>query len=120
MVKLHIKQGRKNYIEKHGKPHRMVDTDGKVRIIFEDKLQEALDSGFKFQNQKTLEENMLSEEELFIKWKEEKHTCARCGKVMTEKWGSGIYCCKSCASKRKHTEEEKIKISNSEKGKKCS
>lgn len=32
------------------------------------------------------------------KWISEKHTCEKCGKVMTEKYGSGRFCCKSCAN----------------------
>ena len=33
--------------------------------------------------------------------------CKTCGKLVTSKYGSGIFCSKSCACKRKHTEEEK-------------
>lgn len=38
--------------------------------------------------------------------------CKTCGKLVTSKYGSGIFCSKSCACKRKHTEEEKQKIKN--------
>lgn len=49
-------------------------------------------------------------------WVSEQHTCERCGKVMTEKYASGRFCCKSCASKN-HTlsEEEKIRRENKRK-----
>ena len=43
-------------------------------------------------------------------WISEKHTCEKCGKVMTEKYGSGRFCCASCAKTRKHSEETKEKI----------
>ena len=33
------------------------------------------------------------------KWISEKHECETCGKVMTEKFGSGKFCCRSCACK---------------------
>ena len=45
------------------------------------------------------------------KWIAEQHTCEICGKIMTEKYGSGRFCCRSCANKRSHTEETKQKIS---------
>lgn len=43
-------------------------------------------------------------------WIEEKHVCERCGKVMTEKYGSGRFCCRSCANARHHSEDTKQKI----------
>lgn len=47
------------------------------------------------------------------KWLAEKHTCETCGKIMTEYYGSGRFCCKSCASVRNISENTKSKISNS-------
>lgn len=46
-------------------------------------------------------------------WVSEQHICEKCGKVMTEKFGSGRFCSKSCANIRKHSNETKQKISNS-------
>lgn len=46
-------------------------------------------------------------------WISEQHTCKNCGKVMTEFFGSGIYCSRSCANSREHTEESRKKTSNS-------
>jgi hypothetical protein len=46
-------------------------------------------------------------------WQQAKHTCERCGKVMTEKFGSGRFCSKSCANSRDRSEETKRKISKS-------
>ena len=45
-------------------------------------------------------------------WIDEQHKCERCGKIMTEKYGSGRFCSKSCANSRKHSKETKEKISN--------
>lgn len=44
------------------------------------------------------------------KWISEQHTCEKCGKVMTEKFGSGRFCSRSCANSREHSEETKQKI----------
>lgn len=46
-------------------------------------------------------------------WIAEQHTCETCGKVMTEKYGSGRFCCKACANTRRHSEKTKEKIANS-------
>ena len=46
-------------------------------------------------------------------WISEKHTCERCGKVMTEKFGSGRFCSRGCANSKFINDEVKTKISNS-------
>lgn len=46
-----------------------------------------------------------------LHWIEEKHICEKCGKVMTEKYGSGRFCSKTCASSHKCSDSTKIKIS---------
>lgn len=46
-------------------------------------------------------------------WVSEQHKCEHCGKIMTEKYGSGRFCCRSCANSRKHSNETKQKISTS-------
>lgn len=43
------------------------------------------------------------------KWLQEKHTCENCGKVMTEYFGSGRFCSRSCANSRIQTPEDKLK-----------
>lgn len=53
-------------------------------------------------------------------WISEKHTCERCGKVMTEKYGSGRFCSKSCANSHPHDEEYCQKLSAKTKGRKPS
>ena len=46
-------------------------------------------------------------------WVAARHKCKTCGKIMTDKYGSGIYCSRSCANTRKHSEETKQKITES-------
>lgn len=41
----------------------------------------------------------------------EKHKCEHCGKIMTERFGSGRFCCRSCANARKLSEKSKKQIS---------
>lgn len=55
----------------------------------------------------------LEKEEQMSKWVSEKHKCKTCGKIMTEKFGSGIYCCRSCANKRTHSDTTRAKIQRS-------
>lgn len=43
-------------------------------------------------------------------WIDEKHTCKRCGKVMTEKWGSGTFCSRSCSNSRNNSGPQKQTI----------
>lgn len=40
-------------------------------------------------------------------WISEKHICEHCGKIMTEKFGSGRFCCRACANSRKSSEHQK-------------
>lgn len=49
-------------------------------------------------------------------WIAEKHTCEKCGKLMTEKYGSGRFCSRACANSRDITNEHKQKTSNTLKG----
>ena len=45
-------------------------------------------------------------------WISEKHTCEKCGKVMTEKYGSGRFCSRSCANSHKKSTDSRLKLSN--------
>ena len=47
---------------------------------------------------------------VLLAWIDEQHTCERCGKVMTEKFGSGRFCSRFCANSRDHSDETKDKI----------
>lgn len=46
------------------------------------------------------------------KWISERHICQKCGKVMTEKFGSGKFCSRSCANSRVQTEDSNRKRSS--------
>ena len=45
-------------------------------------------------------------------WAAEQHICEACGKIMTEKFGSGRFCSRACANGRIHSEETKQKIAD--------
>ena len=48
--------------------------------------------------------------EFINNWNNSPKYCLTCGKLMTEIYGCGKYCCKSCAVTHKHTEETKKHI----------
>lgn len=48
-----------------------------------------------------------------LTWISEGHTCEKCGKVMTEKYSSGRFCCRSCANSHNMLDNSKQVISNS-------
>lgn len=48
-----------------------------------------------------------------LQWANEQHKCETCGKIMTTKFGSGRFCCRSCANRRTHSIDTLTKISNS-------
>lgn len=56
-------------------------------------------------------ENTIKAKDKNNLWISEQHTCEKCGKVMTEKFGSGRFCSQSCAKSRIITDEIKFKIS---------
>ena len=63
---------------------------------------------------KIVHERYLEQKEKQLKeWLQTKPTCKRCGKIMTEFWGSGVFCSRKCANSRPHSEETKRKISTS-------
>lgn len=50
-------------------------------------------------------------DELLNIWISEQHLCDRCGKIMTEKYGSGRFCSKFCANSHPRTAESRLKTS---------
>lgn len=46
-------------------------------------------------------------------WVSEQHICEHCGKIMTKKFGSGRFCCQSCANSKVVSQETKNKIGSS-------
>lgn len=49
----------------------------------------------------------------FDNWVAEQHKCQHCGKLMTEKFGTGQFCSRACANTRKHSDETRSKIAKS-------
>lgn len=98
----------------HCKEHQLKKYDNLDLLIDADNMRHtnAKDT-FKIKVEEN-NKNKLNEKNLIIqKWISEQHTCEKCGKVMTEYYGSGRFCSKFCANSRKHTEETKKKISDS-------
>lgn len=60
--------------------------------------------------------NAIRKGKLLETWISEQHQCEKCGKVMTEHYGSGRFCSKRCACSKQHSEETKQKIGMSVKG----
>lgn len=44
-----------------------------------------------------LKQSSIKKEQQLQQWISEKHKCEKCGKLMTEYYGSGRFCCKECA-----------------------
>lgn len=59
---------------------------------------------------KTLRNTLLKKkQERLEKWVSEQHTCEHCGKIMTEKYGSGRFCSKICGCSHRHLSENSRK-----------
>ena len=56
--------------------------------------------------------NAIKKQNALNSWISEQHKCEKCGKIMTEKFGSGRFCSRACANSRILSEESKQKISN--------
>lgn len=54
---------------------------------------------------------LKSKKDFIDNWNSIPRYCLTCGKLMTEIYGCGKYCCKSCAVTHKHTEKTKLLIS---------
>ena len=52
----------------------------------------------------------ISAEEKLQRWISEHHTCEKCGKVMTEKYGSGRFCSRFCANSKPQKDETRALI----------
>ena len=57
--------------------------------------------------------NAKKKEALSQLWLSEQHKCEKCGIIMTEKYGKGRFCSKTCANSRACSEEKRKKISES-------
>lgn len=94
-------RGHKSHCVVHMGCQRVIDKNNEIRKNASRKAAETL-------RRNSVKKKMAQLEQ----WIAEQHRCERCGKVMTVKYGSGRFCCKSCANSKKHTEETKKKISN--------
>lgn len=110
--------------------NRKYITNGQInKLVKIEELDYYLSNGFKlgqtrskkqieYQSRKNEQYRLKCEKELsdFI---EAGHTCARCGTIMTKKYGSGKYCCKSCAASHPHSDETKKLLSDMNRSGKC-
>lgn len=86
----------------HCKTHMQINNKYEYLVLSEQKRH--------LSASKTLSEKFSLKEENDLKmWVNEKHTCEKCGKVMTEKFGSGRFCSRSCANGHIQTEEINLK-----------
>lgn len=46
-----------------------------------------------------------------LQWIAEKHSCERCGKIMTEKYATGRFCSQACANSRTKSKQTREKVS---------
>lgn len=79
----------------------------------EEQLQERKEKTlipFKNKNKREHEKAEQKKQQKLEQWLLEKHVCEKCGKLMTEKFRSGRFCCISCANSRVRTKETKEKI----------
>lgn len=79
-----------------------------VKSKIEECLKQASKKGAKVKHEKS----ELKKLEELTKWVSEQHTCEKCGKVMTSKFGSGRFCSRACANSHIQTEEINLKRSN--------
>ena len=64
---------------------------------------------------KRKEEREQKESEELNKWIEERHRCKKCGKVMVQFFGTGVFCSRQCSNSHEHGEESRKKASDSAK-----
>lgn len=77
------------------------------------KMVESVNKRYKDASKKYAEIRLNKKEQKLQKWISEQHICEKCGKIMTEKFGSGRFCSISCANSKIISKETKEKISNS-------
>lgn len=95
--------GHKSHCEIH------LNSAGKADI--KERLKQSLKLAGKKANKINHEKAELKKLEELTKWISEQHTCEKCGKVMTSKFGSGRFCSKVCANSHLKSTEAKLKIS---------
>ena len=95
----------KIYLKRVGKLHMLEEANKKIAL---------------HTSQTQQRQNQEKKQRELEKWISEHHICEKCGKVMTEKFGSGRFCSKSCANGHKKSDASKIKVSETLRGRKLS
>lgn len=90
---------------KQGCNEHIINKYGDIKLYYEIKNR-SKNQGDRTRSQK---QQLLKEQEV-LDWISKQHACEKCGKVMTEKFGSGRFCCRACANSRVHSQETKLKI----------
>lgn len=119
-----LENGRKTYVCECGKvfnnPQAFNGHKSNCKIhLGDEKYQIAMDKLESMrikgaQSIKGKSEKFHSQKDLELRqWIDEQHRCECCGIIMVERYGSGRFCSKSCASSRNHTEESRLKTSMS-------
>lgn len=62
------------------------------------------------QGQKLKKASEISKQQAEVSWIASQPRCKNCNKIMLKKFGSGLYCSRSCANTRSPSEETKAKI----------
>lgn len=91
----------------HCKQHQI--SKYKTLDYYNDHIEKCISARSKGHDSYINKQKLAKSDQLKI-WLSEQHTCEHCGKAMTEKYGSGRFCCRACANSRKHSEETKQKI----------
>ena len=78
-----------------------------------DQLKEKYKKNRKGEGRKESERSQKQKLQNLKDWLSVEHICEKCGKVMTEKFGSGRFCSKSCANSHERSEESRRKTSQS-------
>ena len=95
----HKSHCKKHQLNKYGSLQKLEDVDKHRHLKAKETLK------LKYNKLKSIKNKAMID-----KWLEEKHTCENCHKVMTVKYGSGRFCCRSCANKRIHSKSTIDKI----------
>ena len=102
--------GHKGYCREH-----QLDKYGNLDVYNKNR-ERTLNNCFK-SNKSKIEKARQNKSLSLEKWLSEKHICEKCGKVMTEYFGSGRFCSRKCANSRRHSKATREKISKSCTGK---
>ena len=98
-----------NNHKSHCKIHQ-IQKHGSLDFYKETKMKAASRSAEAQKRNRKNRDNILLQN-----WVVEQHKCEHCSKIMIEKFGSGRFCCKSCANSHVKSEESRQKTSDSTK-----